>query len=233
MLKSLLWKEWRENRAIFIGAMLSVIGLSLCFYLLKGNIGWITGLQVIFMILFIPIFSAGLAANLFAEETSKKTMDFLLVLPISRQKLWWLKIVFGLTLIFILTNIINFLFLSSEFETIFDISYTLGYPILVIFTFLSALPFFFASLFMGLLLKKSGLGMILGLVLPWGFSMILSALFGIIVLIFSNDRLLNNFKLLNEYGFGAMALFWITGYLIFCYTCFRIAYFLFVKKDLS
>jgi ABC-type transport system involved in multi-copper enzyme maturation permease subunit len=233
MFKSLLWKEWRENQSIFIGAISSIILLSLFFYLLKGNTEWVTGLQMFFMILLIPIFSAGVASNLFAEEYNKQTIEFLKVLPISRENVWWSKIAFGLVLIFVLINIINFFFLSSEYKTLFDKEFTFGYPLLVIFTFLSALPFFFASLFMGMLLKKSSLGMFLGLVLPLGFSSILSAIFGFIISMFSSARLLNNFMQISEYGVNFIIIFWITGYLLFCYICFRLAYYLFVRRDLA
>ncbi|MFB3897387.1 MAG: hypothetical protein ACE14V_13880, partial [bacterium] len=107
------------------------------------------------------------------------------------------------------------------------------YLLLVTFTFISALPFFFATVFMGMLLKKSGLSMFLGLVLPMGFYSILSVFFGLIIFIFSKDEWLENYRYLNEFGFIVIAIFWIAGYLLFCYTCFRLAYYLFVKRDLA
>jgi ABC-type transport system involved in multi-copper enzyme maturation permease subunit len=121
MFKSLIWKEWRENRLVFIGALIAILGTTLYFdlaYVGTAQDRDILGiLQGFFMFVLLPTFAAGIASNLFAQEIDNKTLDFLQTLPISRHRIWWLKIGIGIILtaiVFLISFILFFIFFPPE-----------------------------------------------------------------------------------------------------------------------
>lgn len=97
MLKSLLWKEWRETRLFFFLMVLIV----LIFSLLLEGMDYVketkAGAFAILYILTWVFFTVLMAASQFAGEGESGTLDFLLSRPIHRLKIWLFKIVYGTT----------------------------------------------------------------------------------------------------------------------------------------
>jgi Tol biopolymer transport system component len=99
-MRTLLWKEWRENWAIVVMAIGAICLLA---YLLLINREFhpaINDIKVVFF--FVPLFVTIITANLFSTEFGHNTMSFLLVQPIPRSKLWFTKAGFGIFLVLLL-----------------------------------------------------------------------------------------------------------------------------------
>jgi Tol biopolymer transport system component len=99
-MKALLWKEWRENWLIVV---LGVAVISLLTYLFLINRAFtpvVSDVRIVFFM--IPLFMAVIGANLFSTEFGHNTISFLLISPISKSKLWFIKAVFGILMILLL-----------------------------------------------------------------------------------------------------------------------------------
>jgi Tol biopolymer transport system component/ABC-type transport system involved in multi-copper enzyme maturation permease subunit len=114
MLKSLLWKEWRLNKAVVYGAILVFLGwiglawLGIWLQYGRFSLGypgpndWLVaegGIRVFGYYVLCSIIACGIAATSFADEKGKKTIEFLFIQPLSRTKIWFIKVLFGLVLI--------------------------------------------------------------------------------------------------------------------------------------
>ncbi len=95
MIKSLLWKEWRETRLFFVLMVLIV----LIFSPLLDGMDYVketkAGAFAILYILTWVFFTVLMAAGQFAGEGESGTLDFLLSRPIHRLKIWLFKILYG------------------------------------------------------------------------------------------------------------------------------------------
>ncbi|MFB3895786.1 MAG: ABC transporter permease [bacterium] len=120
MFKSLLWKEWRENRTIILGALCSILGLSLIFYLALRKIGDASALVILYIWLghiLIPTIAAGITANMFSREKNKSDLEYLFSLPVSKSKIWWTKIAIGIGTSLLFCCILSILLASiTNFE---------------------------------------------------------------------------------------------------------------------
>lgn len=124
MWKKLIWKEWRQNKAALYLALLSFFvllwGYWLLIYLTEDITAIYQDIQLRIRLertlrggayyFLCSFFACLVAASSFAEERSKKTMEFLLSQPIKCTSIWATKTVIGLalvTLIFLLYNIFH------------------------------------------------------------------------------------------------------------------------------
>lgn len=100
-MKTLFWKEFRENWSIIT---LGIIFAGFVTYIIYSNREFAAQVNDPKIILIsILFFTAFLAANLFSTEFGHKTLPFLLLLPISRTRLWAYKALIGLFFVLILT----------------------------------------------------------------------------------------------------------------------------------
>jgi ABC-type transport system involved in multi-copper enzyme maturation permease subunit len=206
MFKSLIWKEWRENRLVFIGALIAILGTTLYFdlaYVGTAQDRDILGiLQGFFMFVLLPTFAAGIASNLFAQEIDNKTLDFLQTLPISRHRIWWLKIGIGIILtaiVFLISFILFFIFFPPEDKRTF-------------YFIMGLTPLAFSiSLLSSICIGKSGTSMFT--------SVALSILGFILIASINRDKHPQEF----------IVSVW-TFFIIIAISCFLLAYYLFVKR---
>lgn len=99
-MKNILWKEFRENWAV---VLVGIIFAGFVTYILFSNrelAGMVSDPK--YLLLTVPLFISMLIANIFTTEFAHKTLPFLLILPISRNKLWVHKALIGLVFSIIL-----------------------------------------------------------------------------------------------------------------------------------
>jgi len=157
-MKTLIWKEWREQRLFFFLAV-GLIILSRVVIKLIPKTFLDDEIYSLSMSLFIlpSVFSFFLGSTSFTNEFTRNTKPFLLTQPITAAKLFWVKYFSGLTLVIILVLVgIGILFAPVHG---FLKSLT-GTP--TIWTLLGVTYFFFsvgiiysAACFSSLLLKNS------------------------------------------------------------------------------
>jgi ABC-type transport system involved in multi-copper enzyme maturation permease subunit len=206
MLKALLWKEWRENRLVFIGAIIAIIGITLYFdltYVGTSQDREILGiLHGFFLFILLPTFAAGMAANLFAQEIDKQTMSFLYSLPITRHRVWWLKIGIGIILtsiVFLISFLLFYIFFPPEDK-------------MALYFIMGLTPLSFSiSLLSSICIGKSGTSM---------FTAVALSIFGFILVASINH---------NKHPHEIIISFW-TFYVFVAISCFLLAYYLFVKQ---
>jgi ABC-type transport system involved in multi-copper enzyme maturation permease subunit len=117
MLKALLWKEWRENRTIILGTLLSILGVSLIFYLALRRISDGSAIMVLYIwfgFILIPTFAAGIAANMFNREKVQTKSEYLFELPISKSKIWWTKVGLGISMSMLICIVLTILLYSGS-----------------------------------------------------------------------------------------------------------------------
>ena len=99
MLRALIWKEWREQRSV----MLAGIGIAavLPFFMMAGlsvdrqntTFGDVLEALLIALLAFVwPLFAAAAGAITIATESGEGTLRFLLSRPVSRSKVWAIKV---------------------------------------------------------------------------------------------------------------------------------------------
>jgi ABC-type transport system involved in multi-copper enzyme maturation permease subunit len=177
MLKSLLWKEWRENWVI----LLMAIGvICLLAYLLEINREFNLGINdVKYVFLFIPLFIAIITANLFSTEFGHNTMPFLLTQPISRSKLWLTKVGFGIfiVLLLILGSVLGVYLVSHltphliQFNELIDITAFGDFNAILAVCLLFASGIFMASMVSNTYVAAFGSLLFAGLIaIVWAFT---------------------------------------------------------------
>ncbi len=103
MLRALLWKEWRTQRPL----VLAGIGISMVFPLvmfvgIATSAGWRGREEAVPIVAFLtimcvwPVLAAAFGATAFGSEMADGSMQFLLSRPVSRSRLWLIKLVAGL-----------------------------------------------------------------------------------------------------------------------------------------
>ncbi len=93
-MKSILWKEYLEHRYHF----LILVAFGICALLVMNHYNYLDSGTILF-VLFIfscPAFALLIGMHMIAIENMRNTFPFLAMLPISRSKLWWAKVVFSL-----------------------------------------------------------------------------------------------------------------------------------------
>lgn len=127
--------------------------------------GWFKTEGYIFIALFTCLYSAILGSHILFKEESDKTIEFLHSKPITRNNIVTAKILAGLInigIMFFIITIFNVTALSF-----YDNTDTKLFLILTIAPILSALPFFFITLFISTFFKKTsktngiGIGLVL------------------------------------------------------------------------
>lgn len=110
MLKSLFWKEWREQRLIvFLGMLLILLGYSLWLIFGTAKFNFDLIIPLMFCSL-VPGFGLFLGASAFSREREEDNLQFLLSLPVSPAKIFWTKYLAGLLL---LVSLIIFSFIIN------------------------------------------------------------------------------------------------------------------------
>jgi len=159
-MKTLIWKEWREQRLFFFLAVGFVILYGLA-SLIWPRISCLNGRNVwCFVIVLLPIvFSSGLSTSSFTSDFTKKTLDFNLSSPISSAKIFWVKFLFNLTLLFVLVLITKLLLRISADDYARFFLGGVGYgspekffPVIIFFIFILVL--YSAACFSSLLFKN-------------------------------------------------------------------------------
>ena len=109
-MKSLLWKELRENRLL--------LGLGILFLCAFRLLPFLTDFKVIeavslFMFLACGIFSMLIGATGFSQEIDRNTLSFIISKPVSRSMMWIAKLVSNLLIISILFTVATLLLLAD------------------------------------------------------------------------------------------------------------------------
>jgi len=102
--RQLLWKEIRELRGWLLGGAMWMGGF---YFLLRAGVfdGSFAGLWTTFLMpLSAAIFAIGLGAGQVARERQSRTLDFLLVRPISARAIVWTKFLAGTIVLFLLLS---------------------------------------------------------------------------------------------------------------------------------
>ena len=99
MHRALMWKEWREQRAVMFAGLLVTILMPL--FLFAGmslrprpvDLGSLSeALPGLYVILLWPLFVAAAGAGTVASEIGDGTLGFLLSRPVSRVRVWVVKV---------------------------------------------------------------------------------------------------------------------------------------------
>jgi len=98
MVRALVWKEWREQRAVVLAGLLLAVALPpflLAGMSLMGSrvdiIGLAQALPMVYAGLLWPLLAAAAGAGTVASEVGNGTLGFLLSRPASRARIWWVK----------------------------------------------------------------------------------------------------------------------------------------------
>ncbi|MFA5393916.1 MAG: hypothetical protein WC081_02340 [Candidatus Ratteibacteria bacterium] len=153
-MKTLIWKEWREQRLFFFLAVgIIVLSRIVPYFLPKRMVGYET-YAVVFGCFILPIlFSLFLGAISFTGEFIKNTKSFLLSQPLTSKRLFWTKFFSILVLLFVLVLLTLFVFLALPFKgTVF---YSRGDWVIFLLVPLSMVILYSAACFSSLLLKNS------------------------------------------------------------------------------
>ncbi len=100
MNRSLLWKEWREQRPLILTGLL--VAALMPFFLIAGqsavssravNLQDLSeGLRALYILALWPLFAAASGAGTVATEIGDGTLGFLLSRPVSRLRVWLVKV---------------------------------------------------------------------------------------------------------------------------------------------
>jgi ABC-type transport system involved in multi-copper enzyme maturation permease subunit len=112
VIASLLWKEYREHRSVWIAmALLAVISLTAAAQLLLPQ-GWRAASQdaaaglVGGAIILTAMYGLVCGGMMFAGERESRGMAFLSILPLGRAELWWFKCLIGLVFVLLYCGVI-------------------------------------------------------------------------------------------------------------------------------
>jgi len=119
-MKTLIWKEWREQRLFFF-LVIGIIILSrvVPYFLPKRVMNYEAYVLYasVFSICILPIlFSLLLGASSFTGEFIRNTKSFLLSQPVTSKRLFWTKFFSGLVIFFVLILIAFFFFFVLPFK---------------------------------------------------------------------------------------------------------------------
>lgn len=99
MVKALLWKEWREQRPIVLTGIL--LAALLPFFMMAGRAGYggktdlatlVAATLLVNVCVLWPLFAAVAGAATISHEIGEGTLDFLLSRPVSRVRVWTVKL---------------------------------------------------------------------------------------------------------------------------------------------
>jgi ABC-type transport system involved in multi-copper enzyme maturation permease subunit len=95
-MKYLFWKEWRENRWLPLGSGLLAVVLMAADWVyvsITADGGWLSGeVFLMFWLLGSGLIAAIASASTIAGELSNDGLLFVTSLPISRPRIWWIKL---------------------------------------------------------------------------------------------------------------------------------------------
>jgi len=99
MLRALVWKEWREQRALLAGGAVLAMGLPVVlFFVAALSLPYYSGqgltdvTALAFVLMLWPVFAAAAGAGTLANEATGRTAGFLLSRPASRARVWLVKV---------------------------------------------------------------------------------------------------------------------------------------------
>ena len=101
--RALVWKEWREQQGVVLAGL--ALAVSSPFVLMAASSlstrgvdlqGLAEAMPFIVGIFLWPLFGAACGAITISNEISEETLGFLLSRPVSRTRVWTLKVVVGL-----------------------------------------------------------------------------------------------------------------------------------------
>lgn len=120
MTKALFWKEWRTQRPlVFAGlGLAAIMPLFLMAGLMASSYNWrvedLMGMTIpIFAMLIWPLFTLAIAGTAFAADMTDDSLRFLLSRPVSRARVWFVKIgaaLAALLVVIIGTSLIGFFY---------------------------------------------------------------------------------------------------------------------------
>jgi ABC-type transport system involved in multi-copper enzyme maturation permease subunit len=159
-MKTLIWKEWREQRLFFFLAVgIIVLSRVVPYFLPEKMLDYYLYMGACCLI-FPILFSLLLGATSFNGEFIRNTKPFLLSQPLTSRRLFWVKFLSGLIIFFVLALIVQGVFLLLPFKekiifntltkTDFQSIFQFILPI-----FLSLLVLYSTACFSSLLLKNS------------------------------------------------------------------------------
>ncbi|HXI03628.1 MAG TPA: ABC transporter permease [Candidatus Saccharimonadales bacterium] len=105
--RALVWKEWREQRPVALTGL--AVATALPFFLVAGAAGMkgrfdlvsvSDALPAFAALLIWPIFAVACGATTLANEIGEGTLGFLLSRPVSRARVWLIKVAVGLASVF-------------------------------------------------------------------------------------------------------------------------------------
>ena len=158
-MRTLIWKEWREQRLFFFLAVGFIIFYGIVLSIWPQVVGVKKGFPKLIAIIILPlIFSVGIPTTSFTSDFTKKTLDFQLSNPVTSAKIFWMKFLFNLALLFALILLAKlFLRISvDDYARYFLGPHGLSKKTLVIaIFFISILIIYSATCFSSLLLKNT------------------------------------------------------------------------------
>ncbi|OQA04372.1 MAG: ABC-2 family transporter protein [Planctomycetes bacterium ADurb.Bin401] len=158
-MRTLIWKEWREQRLFFFLAVGFVIFYGIVLSIWPQVVGVKKGVPELIAIIILPlIFSVGIPTTSFTSDFTKKTLDFQLSNPVSSARIFWIKFLFNLALLFALILLAKlFLRISiDDYARYFWGPHDLSKkPLVIAIFFISILIIYSATCFSSLLLKNT------------------------------------------------------------------------------
>ncbi len=123
MLRALVWKEWREQRPLVIaGVALAAVMPVMLFTVATATMPGFSNRRLAdltvlaFVLLMWPMFTAAAGAGTFANESSGRTLGFLLSRPVARRNIWVVKVAlaaFAITVViaasWVIVNVVSWL----------------------------------------------------------------------------------------------------------------------------
>jgi ABC-type transport system involved in multi-copper enzyme maturation permease subunit len=158
-MKTLIWKEWREQRLFFLISVgiivLSRIAVPVFFHeeTLGKYVQYEDYANALAHFILPLLFSLFLGTISFTNEFTRNTMSFLLSQPVTAARFFWIKYLSALVLLLALV-ILSHLIFGVPFETISK------EPVPILYLFLSIVILYSTACFSSLLLKNSLLAII-------------------------------------------------------------------------
>jgi ABC-type transport system involved in multi-copper enzyme maturation permease subunit len=102
MLRALVWKEWREQRPLLLSGLvlaaiwpLFIIAMNLSTSRPLGLVSVAESLPVAYALVLWPLFTVAAGASTIANEIGDRTLEYLLSRPVSRARVWSVKLAVG------------------------------------------------------------------------------------------------------------------------------------------
>ena len=155
-------KNLDEMMKVFPPDLLKAFNMDLT--TINSAYGWLKSEGFMFVLLVIGIYSSSLGLNILLKEENDKTIEYLNMLPLKRNKILTNKIIVGLMYTVLITLILSiFNYICLEISGDFNHK---EYLLLSLTPILAALPLFSFNLFLSTFMKKTkgNIGISLGMV---------------------------------------------------------------------